>query len=480
MYEGDLITITVSYTNNTDSALTVFPVASNLSGVLTTGAPNCRWHNLAAHTTKQCTTATHTVTADDVAAGIFTPMTTWAATRDRNGTDVIAGDIIANADPVTVAQGERPPAPDPLETPHDYAIGEKVRLASPGLAGFGCHRIPALTTANNGWIIAAWDGRPNTCQDAPQANSIVYRISKDGGQSWTSIQTALAGTPGTEKVGYSDPSFVVDRTTGTVFLFSVKSYDVGLFQSQLGTDPGARNILHAHVVESHDNGETWVNPRTITDQVSAGHTGQWFTRFASSGEGIQLRYGAHAGRLIQQYAVANSGTTSLMAVSVYSDDHGVIWKPGAPTEGNADENKVVELSDGRLLLNSRTQGTAGQRLEAISYDGGQTWGPFRHNWDLTDPRNNASIVRGCPRGFRTRSRSALLQRRFVQHPCQRHHPRLLRRRLHLERRHGLRERRDGLLDAASPRGWHLGPAVRVRRLQEHRVHARGRLLPGPD
>lgn len=158
MYEGDLITVTVTYTNNTDSALTVFPVDSNLSGVLTTGAPNCRWHNLAAHTTKQCTTATHTVTADDVAAGTFTPMTTWAATRDRNGTDVIAGGITANADPVTVAQGERPPAPDPLETPQDYAIGDKVRLASPGLAGFSYHRILALTTAT-------WDGRPDTCQE---------------------------------------------------------------------------------------------------------------------------------------------------------------------------------------------------------------------------------------------------------------------------------------------------------------------------
>ena len=116
MCEGDLITVTVTDTNNTDSTLTVFPVDSNLSGVLTIGAPNCRWHNLAAHTTKQCTTATHTVTADDVAAGTFTPMTTWAATRDRNGTDVIAGGITANADPVTVAQGERPgpgPAGDP-------------------------------------------------------------------------------------------------------------------------------------------------------------------------------------------------------------------------------------------------------------------------------------------------------------------------------------------------------------------------------
>ena len=325
VYAGDVITVTFTYTNNTDDALTVFPVASNLSGVLTTGAPNCRWHNLAAHTTKQCTTATHTVTTDDVATGNFTPTSTWAATRDREGKNVIAGDITASLAPISVADGTRPPEPDPLETPHDYAIGEKVRLASPGDSGFTCHRIPALTTTTNGWILAAWDGRPDNCQDAPQANSIIYRISKDGGKSWTPVKTAIAGTPGANKVGYSDPSFVVDRTTGTIFLFS-----------------------------------------------------------------------AHAGRLIQQYAVANTGTTSLMAVSVYSDDHGATWKPGAPTEGSADENKVVELSDGRLLLNSRTQGTAGQRLEAISYDGGQTWGPFRHNWDLTDPRNNASIVRAYP------------------------------------------------------------------------------------
>ena len=408
VYVGDTLTYTFTYTNQTDGALTVFPKESNLSGVLTTGAPNCRWHNLSAHTTKQCTSATHTVTEADLAAGSFTPTSAWAATRDRNGNDVIAGGIPANAEAVTVLPGSRAPEPDPVETPKDYAIGEVARLASPGVAGFKCHRIPALTTATNGWIIAAWDGRPETCQDAPQANSIVYRISKDGGKSWTPIQTALAGTPGANKVGFSDPSFVVDRSTGTIFLFSVKSFDAGLFQSQLGTDPNARNILHAHVVESHDNGQTWVNPRTITDQVTQGNEDQWFTRFASSGEGIQLRYGVHAGRLIQQYAVANAGSTSLMAVSVYSDDHGATWKPGAPSEGSADENKVVELSDGRLLLNSRTQGTAGQRLEAISYDGGQTWGPFRHNWDLTDPRNNASIIRAYPNAPQGSARARVL------------------------------------------------------------------------
>ena len=73
VYVGDTLTYTFTYTNQTDGALTVFPKESNLSGVLTTGAPNCRWHNLSAHTTKQCTSATHTVTEADLAAGSFTP-----------------------------------------------------------------------------------------------------------------------------------------------------------------------------------------------------------------------------------------------------------------------------------------------------------------------------------------------------------------------------------------------------------------------
>ena len=182
LYVGDVVTVTFTYTNNTDSALTVFPVDSNLSGVLTTGAPNCRWHNLAAHTTKSCTSATHTVTQEDVAAGTFTPSATWAATRDRNGTDVIAGNIVSATDAITVAAGTRPAAPDPLETPTDYAIGDEVRLASPGLARLQLSPHPrADHCPPNGWIIAAWDGRPDNCQDAPQANSIIYRISKDGG-----------------------------------------------------------------------------------------------------------------------------------------------------------------------------------------------------------------------------------------------------------------------------------------------------------
>ena len=114
-----------------------------------------------------------------------------------------------------------------------------------------------------------------------------------------------------------------------------------------------RNVLQAVVMESDDNGSTWSEPRNITKDITKGHEDEWKSRFASSGHGIQLKYGQYKGRLIQQYAVRTTSNTNI-AVSVYSDDHGKTWKAGNPvTEANMDENKVVELSDGRVMLNSR-------------------------------------------------------------------------------------------------------------------------------
>ena len=83
VYVGDTLTYSFTNTNNTSSAFTAFPAESNLSGVLTTGTPNCRYENLAGGASYPCSTASHTITADDLTAGSFTPRTVWKATSDR-------------------------------------------------------------------------------------------------------------------------------------------------------------------------------------------------------------------------------------------------------------------------------------------------------------------------------------------------------------------------------------------------------------
>ena len=90
-------------------------------------------------------------------------------------------------------------------------------------------------------------------------------------------------------------------------------------------------------------------------------------------------------------------TGSNAAVSVYSDDHGKTWQAGNPVTGMLmDENKVVELSDGRVMLNSRPGNGSGYRRVAISEDGGVNYGTVKNETQLPDPNNNAHITRAFP------------------------------------------------------------------------------------
>ncbi len=342
---------------------------------------------------------TYTVTEDDASAGeanfsltyTETPVDAAGAPNGAPVTSTISGTL-----PVDMAAPETRPE------------GEYVALASNGDYGFVCHRIPALTTAPNGDILAAWDGRPEGCGDAPLANSIIQRRSTDGGQTWGPLTTIAAGSIPAPKYGYSDPSYVTDREANKVFAFFLKSYDRGWGNSEAGTDPTARNVLHAAVAESSDNGTTWSEPRIITAAITS--DAAWTSRFAASGEGIQLQYAPYEGRLIQQYTIKNNpaGGNGMQAVSVYSDDHGVSWKVGTPVGTGMDENKVVELSDGRVMLNSRSSSGPAARKVTISTDGGITYGDVTSDLTLIDPRNNASIIRAYPNAEKNSAKAKVL------------------------------------------------------------------------
>lgn len=273
----------------------------------------------------------------------------------------------------------------------NQALYEEVQLATNGQGGFPNYRIPALAVAPNGDLLASYDGRP-TGADSPGPNSILQRRSTDGGVTWGPQTVIAAGKTSAPIHGYSDPSYVVDRVTGEIFNFHVYSQDVGLWGGQPLDNGDDRKIMHANVSRSTDNGQTWMH-ETITADITPDLT--WRSRFATAGQGIQLKYGPHAGRLIQQYTVMVANG-SFRAVSVYSDDHGQTWQSGVPVGTGMDENKVVELSDGRVMMNSRDSAGSKLRKIAISEDGGHTYGPISYDQTLIDPTNNAGIHRAFP------------------------------------------------------------------------------------
>ncbi|WP_077800789.1 exo-alpha-sialidase [Streptomyces sp. JHA26] len=245
------------------------------------------------------------------------------------------------------------------------------------------YRIPALTRTTRGTLIAAYDARP-TLGDLPGNIGIVLRRSTDGGATWQAQQVVRKDAA---PKGYGDPSLLVDRETGRVFVFYAASVNQGFFGSATGNDESDPNILQADYSYSDDDGVTWKHERITADIKNPA----WAGMFAASGEGIQLRHGTYKGRLVQQYAIRNNGAN--YAVSAYSDDHGATWKMGTPVGPGGDENKTVELSDGRVMLNSRS---APYRTVAYSSDGGVTYTPFQQDTELPDPSNNGSITRFAP------------------------------------------------------------------------------------
>lgn len=281
----------------------------------------------------------------------------------------------AAAQPVTGPAGSLP-APNPAFTPPV----DVVRWYENGSPRF---RIPALTKAPNGDLLAFYDRRP-TQDDLPNNIAIVMRRSRDEGVTWGALQVIRAEAA---PRGFGDPSVLVDRQTGRIFCFYAAGVNNGFMAGTPGVDHDDPDVLHADYSFSDDNGATWQH-RRITEQIK---DPVWGGMFASSGEGIQLRQGRYAGRLIQQYAVRHQNQN--WALAAYSDDHGETWQHGPLIGPGADENKSVELSDGRVMLNSRRSGA---RSVAISEDGGVTYPALVPDPQQVDPGCNGAILRLYP------------------------------------------------------------------------------------
>ena len=401
---GDTVSYTVRIRSVSDKTINVAATDSSFDDL----ARQCHWAGLrpGKSAVYNCKPLTHTITQADVDAGRWTPSITLTAT----GTDGAAlQTLTATGNPISVVgqhpQAEPAPAPD-ASTELPASMSEAQHLA--GNTATDNYRIPAITTAPNGDLLVSYDERPkdngNGGSDAPNPNHIVQRRSTDGGKTWSAPTYIHQGTETGKKVGYSDPSYVVDHQTGTIFNFHVKSYDQGWGGSKAGTDPENRSIIQAEVSTSTDNGWTWTH-RTITADITKDNP--WTARFAASGQGIQIQHGAHAGRLVQQYTIRTADGT-VQAVSVYSDDHGKTWQAGTPTGTGMDENKVVELSDGSLMLNSRASDGSGFRKVARSTDGGQTWSEPASDKNLPDSVDNAQIIRAFPNAAPSDPRAKVL------------------------------------------------------------------------
>lgn len=252
------------------------------------------------------------------------------------------------------------------------------------------HRIPGVVVTTKGTILAYCEARRTGSSDWGEIE-IHLRRSIDGGQSWSAPQQIahsggrIEGNPTKKKGGeheqtVNNPVAIVDRVTGAIeFLYCV-------------------NYARCFSMRSTDDGVTWSKAVEITASFEPFRRRyDWKVIATGPGHGIQLK----TGRLIVPIWLAYGGVGDhgpSAAATTYSDDHGQTWHAGEIAVPNAGElrspNETIatELSDGRVMLVSRSLSDSNRKLITVGPDGAGNWAPTFAHADLWEPRCMASIV----------------------------------------------------------------------------------------
>jgi len=267
---------------------------------------------------------------------------------------------------------------------------EQTDVFPAGMNGIARYRIPGIVVTTKGTALAYAEARKNSSSDWGEIE-VHLRRSTDGGTSWDkSRQIAhfgnrLEGNPhkkagGEREQTVNNPVAIVDRETGAIeFLYCI-------------------NYARCYSMRSTDDGLTWSNPVDVTPAFEPFRAKyDWKCIATGPGHGIQTR----SGRLVVPIWLAYGKTgdhSPSAAGTIFSDDHGRTWQAGdiaAPNEGehrNPNESMLGELSDGRVMLVTRSPSDAGRKLISTSPDGAHQWTKPEFHPQLWEPVCMASIV----------------------------------------------------------------------------------------
>lgn len=258
------------------------------------------------------------------------------------------------------------------------------------------YHIPGIVVTAKGTVLTWCEARKRSAGVSDWDDiRILLRRSTDDGKTWSTAKS-IADVPGPKAknpfalkmknvdpndVTYNNPVLIADKD-GTVHMLFCLEYERAFYQ------------------RSEDDGISWSQPSEITSTFDAFKKGYaWKVLATGPNHSIQLK----TGRLIVPVWLStgeggNAHRPSVTA-TIYSDDQGKTWKAGdiaVPcTEEwiNPNETVAIELNNGSVMLNVRSESKEHRRLVTVSKDGATGWSTPKFDNALLEPICMGGIVR---------------------------------------------------------------------------------------
>ncbi|MSR31158.1 MAG: exo-alpha-sialidase [Gemmataceae bacterium] len=278
---------------------------------------------------------------------------------------------------------------------------EKTNLFQAKKAGYALYRIPCVTVTSKGTVLVACEARKSEKGDWGHID-LLLRRSADGGKNFS------------PPVKLPMPQGKFERNPAAIKQGLGKDGDVTLNNPVLisGGDGKVHFLfcveyMRCFYSQSNDDGVTFSTPVEITQALEPiREKYHWIVCATGPGHGIQTKKGRLIVPVWLSRGTGGHAHRPSSITTLYSDDQGKTWAAGDLIAGEADplgqekepfinpnETTAVELADGRVMLNIRSESKVHQRAAAYSANGATGWTEPAFVPSLTEPICFGSLER---------------------------------------------------------------------------------------